>query len=153
MGRAARQWIPNVSRIATAQRRMVNDLTFGIGTAGSWARINAFLIEAGAIRRAFAVRNAFGPTFDVRVSVILGDASARPDLITFLTDSIDSAGSRVARMNWLIFLIQFRREKSITIPKDTIFSSKLGRFLLRITGEQPTNGSPVKPLKQLQIGR
>lgn len=96
---AAGQRIANVTSVAYAQRRVVHDLALGIVAARSWTWIDALVIDAGPIRRTFAVQNTLGTALDVRIAVVLWNAGARPRTVVLLADGIRSAGCRLARMH------------------------------------------------------
>lgn len=104
----AGHWIAYVTRVARAQRRMIYDLAFGIVTTCSWAWIDAFVIDAGPIRWAFAVHNAFGTALNVRITEILGYTRASASAVVLLAHGIRSARRRLARMRWFGFRFQRR---------------------------------------------
>ncbi len=64
--------ITSIRRPTRTQRCVINNLTFGITTAHTWARIDAFVIHASFVRWAIAVNYAFWTATFVRISEIFG---------------------------------------------------------------------------------
>lgn len=52
-GITTREWIAGVSFMTAANRVMIYNLTFGILTARSWARIPTFAVQTSLVQRAF----------------------------------------------------------------------------------------------------
>lgn len=86
-------WISGVAHSTCAGWHMTHNLTFGILTTTSAARILAFVANTGFVRWTVRVQNAFRATSFVRIAVILGQTLARADAIL-----LSAIGIRAARI-------------------------------------------------------
>lgn len=94
-----RRWVAGVAVQTAAVRRMVGDVTLGVGAADAGARIVALLVAAGARLRTVGVHDALGSALGVRIARVLGQAGARAGAVAFLADGVDAARRRIARFD------------------------------------------------------
>lgn len=62
--------VSGVSRYTRAGRGVIDHETFGVNTARSGARVDAFIVAAGLAAVAVRIRDAFGSATGVRVPEI-----------------------------------------------------------------------------------
>lgn len=76
---------------------MICHITFSIDSTNTWTWIYTFLVYASFGFGAIGVENTFGTTFNIGISRIFGNATARTGTILFLTNGIYAAWARIAR--------------------------------------------------------
>lgn len=76
---------------------MVNHIALRFLSTSSGARVGTFIPDAGSVPWAVVVKDAFGSASGVRVSLVLGQASAYA-VVAF------GVGSARGRMAWITFL-------------------------------------------------
>lgn len=84
---------------ATANRRVIDNLTLWVRAASARTRIDALLIDASLIRWAIRADNAFGPAIGARANHV-GHTAALGLSANNLTLRIGSARCRSARIGW-----------------------------------------------------
>jgi hypothetical protein len=84
------EWISSVARYACARWQMIDDLANGVQTAGSRARIFAFVVYARKTGGAIRVQHTFRSTTLVRISKVIRDASASAGSVLFFAYSVSS---------------------------------------------------------------
>lgn len=97
---------------------MIDHVTDGVVAARTRARVNALVIDAGAIGWAVCVQRAFRATFNVRVAVVVGHAGACAGIAALLANGIHAARSRVTWVaGFVFFFVPFRRADSPNIKQ------------------------------------
>lgn len=89
-----------ISRISAQARAiwgMICNKAFCIRATNSRTRIDTFHIYAGLCHWTIAIHDAFGATFNVRITIILWQTCARTSVIFFTAFRIDSAWICLAR--------------------------------------------------------
>lgn len=76
---------------------MIDHPTRGILTAGTWARINTLVVQAGLAAIAVGVRHAFGSAGNVRIAEVLRQTRARSDAVTFVAHGVRATRGWITR--------------------------------------------------------
>lgn len=147
------RWIANESRKTCARRSMICYVTFGIDSTNTRTWVYTFLVDTSFGFGAICIEDTFRTTFNIRISFIFRDTTARTSPILFLANCINATRARITRhwdfkWNWGDY-INRRLKKGIYIGG--LLRSLYVFFLLGI-GWHPVNGSPVYWSWQRQIG-
>lgn len=82
---------------------MIDHVADGVVAARTRARVNALVVDTGAIGGAVGVQRAFRATFNVRVAVVVGHAGACAGIAALFANGIDAARSRVTWVAGFVF--------------------------------------------------
>lgn len=97
---AGQAGVSSVAFDATAHRQVIDDTTFGVETADTRAWVDAAVVDAAAIARAFRVLDAFRPTADGGIAQIVGWADAHGVLTLLFALGTRTTRRRLARVAW-----------------------------------------------------
>ena len=111
--------------VTDADGKMVRNLTVSIAAAESWTWVNTVLVSALLVCRAVGIDDTFRPARHIRVAKVVGDAATGSGSSLLAADSIVTAWSWVARINyfcprWVCWLGVTGREGVTNVSRVTL---------------------------------
>lgn len=94
--------IAGVAGPADAGGHVVDRQALGVQAAHAGTRVFAAVPDAGLVGRAVRAEHALGPAAFVRIALVVFDAAARADAVSFEALGVGAARRRLARVNLLV---------------------------------------------------